>query len=557
MGKQNNIVIIGGTACGPKAAARARRCDQSARITIIEQRGNLSTATCGLPYFLADIVKENELISRQADYFRNVFDMTVLISTKALAVNPKAHRVEILDLKTEKQSSVDYDKLVIATGANPTVPNWEGKDLKGIFTLTNIPDVNAIKQQMKSMATSEVIIVGAGLIGLEAAENLTNMGLNVTILEALDRPLPALLDPEIAAQVEKHLKAKEVNVVFGQRVNGFKGENGQVRQVMVGDKALDAGMVILALGVKPNVTLAKEAGLTIGTTGGLTVDEYLRTSDPDIYAGGDCVEVENRVTGKKVLVPMGSTANKHGRVIGTNITGGNDTFPGIVGTAVVKVFDLNVGRTGLSETQARDAGYDVITALVPGTDHAAYYPLAKDILIKLVADKTNGKILGGQVVGTGDTSKRIDVLATALTFGATVDGLANIDLSYAPPYNSAMDPLHNAANVIRNKTTGMAQALTPQAVKVKLDKKEKFVLLDVRSKAEWDAAHIDAPQVKLIPLPELRKRLGELDKNGEIVILCRTSVRAYQALRILDGAGYKNVKFMDGSISAWPYKLVS
>jgi NADPH-dependent 2,4-dienoyl-CoA reductase/sulfur reductase-like enzyme/rhodanese-related sulfurtransferase len=557
MGKQNNIVIIGGTACGPKAAARARRCDQSARITIIEQRGNLSTATCGLPYFLADVVKENDLVSRQADYFRNVFDMTVLIGTKALTVNLKTHQVEILDMKTEKQSVVDYDKLVIATGANPTVPNWEGKDLKGIFTLNNIPDVTAIKQQMKSMATPDVIIVGAGLIGLEAAENLTNMGLNVTILEALDRPLPALLDPEIAAQVEKHLKAKEVGVIFGQRVSGFKGEGGQVRQVLVGDKALNAGMVILALGVKPNTALAKEAGLTIGTTGGLAVDEYLRTSNPDIYAGGDCVEVENRITGKKVLVPMGSTANKHGRIIGTNVTGGNDTFPGIVGTAVVKVFDLNVGRTGLNEAQARDAGYDVVTALIPGFDHATYYPMSKDILIKLVADKASGKILGGQAVGTGDTSKRIDVLATALTFGAKAADLANIDLSYAPPYNSAMDPLHNAANVIRNKISGIAKAITPQEVKAKLDKNEKFILLDVRSNMEWQAQRIDAPQVKLIPLPELRKRMGELSKDLEIVTICRTSIRAYQAQRILDGAGFQNVKFMDGSISAWPYNLVS
>jgi NADPH-dependent 2,4-dienoyl-CoA reductase/sulfur reductase-like enzyme/rhodanese-related sulfurtransferase len=557
MVKQNNIVIIGGTACGPKAAARARRCDQSAKITIIEQRGNLSTATCGLPYYLGDVVKESDLINRQADFFRNVFDMTVLTATKAMSINREAHRVEAILTITGDKLVLDYDKLVIATGANPTVPPWEGVNLQGIFTLNNIADTMAVSKWMKNMDKPEVVIVGAGLIGLEAAENLTNMGLNVTILEAMDRPLPALLDAEMAALVEKQLKAKEVNVIFGQRVSGFKGEKGAVKKVLVGDKALDAGMVILALGVKPNVTLAKEAGLTIGTTGGIAVDEYLRTSDPDIYAGGDCVEVVNLINKKKVLVPMGSTANKHGRVIGTNITGGGETFPGIVGTAVVKVFDLNVGRTGLNEQQAKEAGYDTVTVLVPGTDHAAYYPNAKDILIKLVAEKGEGKILGGQMAGTGDVTKRIDVLATALTFGVTAEQIANIDLSYAPPYNSAMDPLHNAANVIRNKISGMAPALTAQAVKAKLDKNEKFILLDVRSQAEWDARHIDAPQVKLIPLPELRKRMGELDKNGEIVILCRTSVRAYQALRILDGAGYKDVKFMDGSISAWPYKTTA
>jgi NADPH-dependent 2,4-dienoyl-CoA reductase/sulfur reductase-like enzyme/rhodanese-related sulfurtransferase len=557
MGKENRIVIIGGTACGPKAAARARRLDQSARITIIEQRGNLSTATCGLPYFLSGAVKEGDLISRQADYFRNVFDLTVLTGTRAMSINPGNHTVTVKDLATDKESILDYDKLVIATGATPTVPPWEGKDLKGIFTLNNIPDAAGIRAFLKEQQPREVVIVGAGLIGLEAAENFVALGLKVTVLEALNWPLPALLDPEIAAQVEKQLKAKGVNLVFGQRVSGFQGEGGQVRWVMVGDKSIEAGMVILSLGVRPNTALAKEAGLAIGATGGVAVDAYLRTSDPAIYAGGDCVEVTNIITKKKVLVPMGSTANKHGRIIGTNITGGADTFPGIAGTAVVKVFDLNVGRTGLSEAQARDAGYDILTALIPNFDHATYYPNAKDVLFKLVAEKSGGKILGVQGVGPGDIAKRIDVMATALTFGATVDTLANIDLSYAPPYNSAMDPLHNAANVIRNKQAGYAKALNLQEVKAMLDKNENFVLLDVRSQLEWQTMHIDAPQVKLIPLPELRKRLGELPREGEIVILCRTSIRAYQAQRILDGAGFQNVKFMDGSVAAWPYDLAT
>jgi len=559
MAKQNNIVIIGGTACGPKAAARARRCDQSARITIIEQRDNLSTATCGLPYYISGVIKgEGDLISRQTDYFRNVFDMTVLTGTRAMSINPRAHSVEITDIKTDKHATLEYDKLVIATGATPTVPNWEDRTLRGIFTLNNIPDASAIRNYVKGLKSQEAVIVGAGLIGLDVAENFATMGLKVTVLEALGWPLPALLDFEIAVQVEKQLRSKGVNVIFGQRVTGFQGDAaGQVRKVMVGATGLDASLVLLSLGVRPNVSLAKEAGLTIGTTGGLVVNEYLRTSDPAIYAGGDCVEVVNLITRKKTLVPMGSTANKHGRIIGTNITGGSDTFPGIVGTAVVKVFDLNVARTGLNEAQARDAGYDIVTSLIPSFDHATYYPGSRDILVKLVAEKSSSQLLGGQAVGTGDTSKRIDVLATALTFGARVDDMANLDLSYAPPYNSAMDPLHNAANVIRNKQTGHAKALTPQEVKNKLDKGEKFVLLDVRSPLEWKAQRIEAPQVKLLPLPELRKRMGELSREDEIVILCQTSIRAYQAERILDGAGFKNVKFMDGSMAAWPFATTS
>jgi NADPH-dependent 2,4-dienoyl-CoA reductase/sulfur reductase-like enzyme/rhodanese-related sulfurtransferase len=556
--KQNNIVIIGGTACGPKAAARARRLDQSAKITIIEQRDNLSTATCGLPYFISGVVKEGDLISRDVNYFRNVFDMTVFTGTKAIAINRQAHTVEIVEIKTDKHQTLDYDKLVIATGASPVVPGWEGVNLKGVFTLNNIPDAAAIRSYIATLKNKEAVIIGAGLIGLEAAENFVAAGLKVTVLEALGWPLPSLFDAEIAAHVEKHLRSKGVNLMLGQRVTGFQGNAaGQVAKVMVGGTALDAGLVVLSLGVRPNVVLAKESGLSIGTTGGIAVNPYLQTSDPDIYAGGDCVEMVNLITLQKTLVPLGSTANKHGRVIGTNITGGSDTFPGVVGTGVAKVFDYNVGRTGLNETQAREAGYVVVTSLVPSFDHATYYPGAKDILVKLVAEESTGRVLGGQIIGLGDVAKRIDVLATAITLGAKVGDLANLDLGYAPPYNSAMDPLHHAANVIRNKQAGYARTLTPQEVKTKLDKNEKFVLLDVRSPAEWQAQRIEAPQVKLLPLPELRQKLGELSKDGEIVALCRTSIRAYQAQRILTGAGFKNVSFMDGSITAWPYATTS
>jgi NADPH-dependent 2,4-dienoyl-CoA reductase/sulfur reductase-like enzyme/rhodanese-related sulfurtransferase len=554
MPKSTNIVIIGGTACGPKAAARARRLDQSAKITIVEQRDNLSTATCGLPYFISGVVLEKNLVARQADYFRNVFDMTVFTGTKVTAVNPKAHTVEIVDIKTNKQQTLDYDKLVIATGASPTVPNWEGKDLKGIFTLNNIPDAVSIRNHIATLKNKEVVIVGAGLIGLEAAENFVALGLNVTVLEALGWPLPALLDAEIATHLEKHLKSKGVNLMFGQRVTGFQGDNeGQVNKVMLGNVGVDACLVLLSLGVRPNVILAKEAGLTISTTGGIAVNSHLQTSDPDIYAGGDCVEMVNLITQQKTLVPLGSTANKHGRIIGTNVTGGNETFPGIVGTGVVKVFDYNVGRTGFNEAQAKAGGFDITTSLVPSDDHATYYPGAKGILIKLIAEKSSGRLLGGQIVGLGDVAKRTDVLATAITMGAKVDDLANLDLGYAPPYNSAMDPLHQAANVIRNKRDGLARGLTPQEVKNKIDKNEKFILLDVRSTAEWNAQRIEVPQVKLIPLTELRQRINELTKDDEIVIYCRTSIRAYQAQRILDGAGFKNVSFMDGSLNAWPY----
>ncbi len=557
MSKQNRIVIIGGTACGPKAAARARRCDPSAKLTIIEQRENLSTATCGLPYFISGVIKnEDDMVARSADDFRDIFDMEVLTGTEAQAVHSNDHAVEITDLKTDRRSTIEYDKLVIATGAAPVVPNWEDKDLKGIFTLSNLPDADAIRHYLSNLDRKEVVIVGAGLIGLEMAEAFATCGLNVTVIEALGWPLPALLDAEIAAHLDSHLQSKRVEVRCGERVTGFLGDSeGRVRRAVVGATELDAGLVLLCLGVRPDVGLAKEAGLAIGSTGGISVNEYLQTSDAAIYAGGDCVEMINIITKKKTLVPLGSIANKHGRIIGTNVTGGSEAFPGVLSTAIAKVFDFNVGRVGLSESQAREAGYDTVMSLVPSSEHATYYPGARDIMVKLVADKATGRLLGGQVVGPGDSAKRTDVLATALTFGATVNDFANIDLAYAPPYNSAMDPLHEAANVIRNKLAGLARTLTLAGVKQKLENGESFVLLDVRSEIEWKDERIDGEQVRLIPLPELRKRIGELSPDDEIIIYCQTSVRAYQAQRILDGAGFKNVKFMDGSLAAWPYEL--
>ncbi len=559
MSEQKHIIVIGGTACGPKAAARARRCDPAAKITLIEQKDNLSTATCGLPYYISGVIaNESAMVTRQPGYFRDVFNMTVLTGTKATAINSEAHTVEIADLKTGQHSPLFYDKLVLATGAVPTVPPWEGRDLKGIFTLSNIQDANAIRAYISTLVKKEVVIVGAGLIGMEMAENFTAMGCKVTMIEALGWPLPTLLDADMGAHLENHLESKGVKLFFGQRVSGFSGDSaGRVSKVLTGDTAHEAGLVLLSLGVKPNITLAKEAGLTIGKTGGIEVNQYLQTSNPDIYAGGDCAETTNLITGKKTLVPLGSTANKQGRIIGTNVTGGKDTFPGVVGTGIAKIFDLNVGRTGLNEAQAQADGYEVTEALIPTSDHASYYPGSKEIILKVIADKATGRLLGGQAVGAGETTKRIDVLATALTYGAKAVDLANLDLGYAPPYNSAMDPLHNAANVIRNKQDGHMQSMTPLEVKNKIESGGDFILLDVRSEAEWQTRRINAKQVKLIPLPELRRRIAELPEDKEIVTFCRTSVRSYQAQRILDGAGFKNVKTMDGSLSAWLYDTVS
>jgi NADPH-dependent 2,4-dienoyl-CoA reductase/sulfur reductase-like enzyme/rhodanese-related sulfurtransferase len=558
MDKQKNIVVIGGNACGPKAAARARRLSPGDKITMIEQGDYVSTATCGLPYYVSGAIsKQSDLFVQGPGYFRRILNIEVMTHTRALSIDPRGHRVELTDLKTNQMSTLDYDKLVLATGSTPIVLDIKGSNLKNIHTMTKVADAEATRNILTPDGKiKSAVIIGAGLIGLEMAEALTARGLSVTIIEALDKILPAMLDFEMAAYVARHLEKKGVKMLLGQRVSGFEGnENGEVHKAVTQNAEIDADLVILSIGTRPNTALAKASGLEIGKTGGIAVNRLMQTSDPDIYAGGDCVEVENRVTGQKMLVPLGSTANKHGRVIGTNIGGGHEEFPGVTGTGIVKVFDCNVGRTGLSETQAHQAGFDVVTCLAPGTDHAGFYPSSKEILIKMVAEAPGGRILGGQAVGEGDISKRIDVLATALSFGAKADDIANLDLAYAPQFNSAFDPLHNAANVIRNKLSGLARSVTPMEVKKKMDDREDFIFLDVRTNPEWNTGRIDVPQVKWLPVHELREKLNTLPKDAEIIVTCASSVRAYQAQRILDSAGFTNVKFMDGSLIAWPYEI--
>jgi len=558
MEARNNIVIIGGMACGPKSAARARRCDPHARITVVEQGSTVSEGSCGLPYYVGgQIASDKALLIRTPRYFKEVVDIDVLTGTRAIAIHREAHELEVVNLATGVASRLPYDKLVIATGATPIRPaGLPGKDLNGVFTMTKIADAKAIVKTLGSGTAKKAVVVGAGLIGIESVEALKSRGLDVSLVEALPRALPALLDPDMSLHVEKELVSNGVNLFLGQRVVRLEGDaDGFVRSVVTDYATIEADIVILALGYRPNVELARQAGLAIGSTGGIDVNEHMQTSDPDIYAGGDCVENTHRVTGAKTLAPMGSTANKHGRIIGTNITGGNETFPGVLGTTVVKVFDLNVSRVGLGEVDARKAGFDPVTALAPGFDRASYYPGALMITVKLVVDSVTGRVLGGQVLGPGEVARRIDVLVSTISAGGTAEDIANLDLAYSPPFNGAMDVLHHAANTVRNKMTGQAKAISPAEVNELINNGEDFVLLDVRSQQEWDDAHIEAHQCCLLPLNTLRARLNSLSTDARVITVCRTSIRAYLAQRILEGEGFTNVCFMDGSIFAWPYAV--
>jgi len=564
MSTTQKIVVIGGVAAGPKAAARAGRRDPHAEITLVERGQWISYAGCGMPYYIEGLMDSPEElirtpvgVPRNEAFFKSVKGVTVRTSTAAERIDRQAKQVHVRHVQTGRTDVLAYDKLVLATGASPIVPPIEGTDLTNVFRLSRPDEAIAIREAAVHGKAKRAVVIGGGLIGMETAEALAALGVQVTMLEMMAHVLPTQLDFETAAFLTKHLASQGVEVRVSEPASKLLGEDGRVRQVVTPQATLEADMVLLAIGVRPNVELARQAGIEIGPTGAIAVNEYLQTSDPDIYAGGDCAECTHRITGQKVFVPLGSTANRHGRVIGDNVTGGQSTFEGILGTMIFKAFEFTVARTGLSEQQARELGYDVVTSLAAGPDHAHYYPDAKPILIKLIAEAKTGRLLGGQVVGAGQVAKRIDVLASVLHFRGTVDDLAGVDLSYAPPYSEPIDNIAQAANIIRNKRAGLAKALSPQQVKAKLEAGEDFVLLDVRTPAEIEQMRLDDPRVRYIGLGKLRERIEELPRDKPIVTYCKVSLRGYEAQRILEGAGFKNVAFMDGGLTAWPYELAT
>ena len=566
MSKQ--VIVIGGVAAGPKAAARFRRLDPTAEITIIEQGDLVSYAGCGTPYYVKGDIREfSELIEtpvgtpRDAAFFRKVKDIGVRTRTLAESIDRANKTVQVINLDTSERETLSYDQLVLATGGTPVRPPFPGIDLAHVYTLRSPHDAQAIRDAIDAhqdgSGVMRAVIVGAGLIGLEMCEALVERGLEVTVVEMFPHVLPGLLDVETATFVGRHAAAKGIHLVMGEKVVALDGNaRGSVSCVRTTGPAIDADLVIVSVGVRPNDQLARDAGLDVHPRGGILVNARMQTSDPDIYAAGDCVLCTHLVSGETAYVPLGSTANKQGRVIGTNLAGGDETFPGITGTAVAKHCDVNIGSTGLTETKARALGYDVVTTLSPAPDHAHYYPGAKVIFVKMIADAKTRKVLGVQVVGPGEAAKRVDVIATALRFGATVDDVATLDLGYAPPYSGALDNVMHAANILRNKLDGIAKTISPIEVKAKMDAGEDFLLLDVRGPPEYEAMRIEDPRVKLVPLGKLRASLDELPRDKEIIPFCKISLRGYEAQKILEGAGFENVRFMDGGVVGWPYEIV-
>jgi NADPH-dependent 2,4-dienoyl-CoA reductase/sulfur reductase-like enzyme/rhodanese-related sulfurtransferase len=553
------VVIIGGVAAGPKTAAKITRLSPEAKVTVLERGKFVSYAGCGLPYYVSGVVKQPKALMstpvgvlRDAAFFQTVKNVNVLTETEALEIDRAGKRVRAHRDGEAGDFWLEYDKLVLATGAEPVIPPIPNVTLENISTLHSLPDAERIKALVAQAKARDVVVVGGGLIGVEVVDALFEYDCRVTLVEMMPHIL-RMLDWEMARLVERHLELCGTNVLTNTRVTSFEGDT-RVSGVVTSQGRLPADLVILGVGVRPNVKLAQAVGLDIGVTGGIKVDETLRTSDPDIYAAGDCVESTDLVTGKPCFVPMGSTANKQGRVAAVNICGGEDRFPGVLGSMVCKVFDLCVARTGLTEAAAREQGYDTVTVLVPETDQPHYMPEAKPVIIKLVVDSRTRKLLGAQAVGPGAGDKRMNVAAMAITAGMTVDQLSKVDLCYAPPYSPALDNIITAANVARNKLDGLLSGITPMEVKARLDAKDNFLLLDVRSPAEYEQERLAGST--FIPLGTLRSRLGELPKDKEIVAFCKVSLRGYEAARILQGAGFSRVRVMDGGVSVWPYDKV-
>jgi len=444
------LVILGGVAAGTKAASRARRLDPEMEITVYQEEPEPSISECGLPYLLSGVVEErDDLVARTPEKFAEK-GIDILVRHRVERIDSHGKILSVLNVNTGEAFEDTYDRLVIATGARAVLPPISGAELEGVFKLRFLTDTDEIGRYIEEQSPSKATIVGGGYIGLEVAENLCGLGMEVSLIEGEDRVALAY-GPEVSENVEAELEANGVGVYTGEKVDEFTGER-RVRGVKFGDTELETDLVIVGVGIKPNVELAAEAGVEIGTTGAILVDRPMKTSIPDVWAAGDCVETTNLVSDRPAWVPLGDTANQMGRVAGTNAATGDETleFPGILGTGIFKVFDLGVGKTGLSEKEAEDAGFEVVSAGLEASDRAAYYPGAQKVFLKLIADRATGRLLGAESAGSG-ADKLTDICATALWGRLSYPDLVNIDLAYAPPYGPALSPVIQAATVLSGK----------------------------------------------------------------------------------------------------------
>ena len=554
------VVIIGAVALGPKVACRLRRLDPEVEITLIDRDNLISYGGCGIPYYVGgdindieDLYKTTSHAIRDQSFFQDCKGIKVLTRVEATEIQRKEKRVKVCHRDTGEEQFLPYDKLVIATGAQAIRPPFPGANLDRVFTVSDLHDAETIKKLMTEGKVGKAVVIGAGAIGLEISEALTDLwGIETTLIEMEDQVLPTLLGKCIARVTAKELERKGVELLLEEKVLEIsKSTLSERLLVKTSRKTIEADIVVLSAGVRPNTALAREAGISVGTSGGISVDRRMRTSDPDIYAGGDCVELRNLISGENMLMALGSLANRQGRIIATNISGGQSHFTGTVGTFCVKVFDLGISKAGLTYRQAKETGFDPVYAVVSQADHAHFYPNSELIYISLLADRKSRKILGIEAAGkNGDAVKaRVDTIAVLLKHGVDVDEVCSLETGYAPPFASAMDIINNAGNALDNVLAGFNRPIDAADFLFEFHHKDIRVL-DIRG--EKEAAPFKEKYGSRwfnVPQDQLRRRVGEIPKNEQFFLLCDTGPRSYEAQVFLSSQGIINTRNIQGGFA--------
>lgn len=533
-----NVLVIGGVAAGTKTAAKLKRENRDFNVTLITKGENISYAGCGLPYYVGGVIEDkSDLIVNTPKSFSELTQVEVKTSVEALEIDRDKKIVKAFDIQNKEEIIFNYDKLVIATGADPIKPPIEGIDLEGVYYMRTPEDAIAVREVVETNNVKRAVVVGGGFIGLEVAENLHEMGVKTTLVEAMDHIMPGF-DDEVSSYVENELIENGIMVLTGERLTSIEGDE-KVSKVRTDKRAMKADMIVMSVGIRANSNIAETCGLELEANKTIKVNEYMQTNDGNIYAVGDCVTVKNILSGKPAWSPMGSSANKEGRCLAKTLAGKKTEFNGVLGTGIVKLLNLNAARTGLTEKEALNLGYNVESVLVPIDDKAHYYPDSKMIIIKLISDKDNKKVLGAQVFGEGNVDKHIDVISTAITFNATINDLQNLDLAYAPPFSTAIHPVGHAANVLLNKIDGDVKTLRYEEF---LHNQESYKLADVNKTPQLEG-------VTYIDLAQLNGKIDGFELDDKILLVCARGKRAYLAYNRMKHFGYKDVQVLEGGLA--------
>lgn len=537
------VLIIGGVAGGATAAARIRRLDENAEIIVFERSGFVSYANCGLPYYIGSVITDPaELTLQTPESFRQRFRIDMRVLHEVTAIHPERKTVTVHNLAADEFFEESYDKLLLSPGARPTQPNLPGVGIENLFTLRTVEDTLRIREFIDRKKPKSAVLAGGGYIGLELAENLRELGMEVTIIQRPNQLLNPL-DYDMAAFVHAKMRQKGVNLMLGHSVEGFEKTDDGIHVLLKDTDPVKTDMVVLAIGVSPDTHLAKDAGLTLGIKGSIVVNEKMETSAPDIYAVGDAVQVKHYITGEDALISLAGPANKQGRIAADNICGGSSVYRGSQGSSVIKIFDMTVATTGINEQTAKKSGIDCDKVYLSLANHAGYYPGGKLMTMKVLFEKETYKLLGAQIVGYDGADKRIDVLATAMHAGLTALQLKDLDLAYAPPYSSAKDPVNMAGFMIENLSNGTLKQFFWDEVDT-LPRDGSITLLDTRTVMEYQRGHAEG--FLNIPVDELRERLDEIPEGKSVYVMCQSGLRSYLACRILAQNGFDCYNFSGG-----------